>query len=194
MRYSAEHKEETRRKLLDAAARRFRALGYDGLGVDGLAKEAGVTNGAFYGNFASKAEAFRVVVAAGLDELRQGVERFRAENGEEWLQAFAEFYLSDPKLNCPEKTCPLPAFAPEVARAPRETQEVFQAELLRVADAVAEGLDPETPAAARGRAWAILALLAGGVLLARAAPDAALSEEISEAVRQATLESAASEG
>ena len=190
MRYSAEHKEETRRKILDAAARRFRAEGYDGLGVDGLAKEAGVTNGAFYGHFASKADAFREVVVAGLDELREGIARFRAEGGANWTHDLADFYFSDAKLNQPENTCALPSFAPETARAPQATREAFQAELIRVKNELAGGL-PATGAEAEARAWLLLALLAGGVNLARAVPDRALTEAIASVLRSAVVEIAA---
>ena len=42
----SEKKQETRQRILDAAGRGFRKGGYDGIGVDGLAKQAGVTSGA----------------------------------------------------------------------------------------------------------------------------------------------------
>ena len=187
MRYSAEHKEETRRKILDAAGRRFRAEGYDGLGVDGLAKEAGVTNGAFYGHFASKADAFREVVVAGLTELREGIARFRAKGGAGWTRDLADFYFSDAKLNQPENTCALPTFAPETARAPEGTRAAFQAELIRVKDELAAGLDV-TGAEADNRAWLLLALFAGGVNLARAVPDRDLSETIAGVLRRAVVD------
>ena len=48
MRYGPGLKQEARTKILDAAGRGFRRLGFGGIGVDGLAKEAGVTSGAFY--------------------------------------------------------------------------------------------------------------------------------------------------
>ena len=183
MRYSLEHKEETRRKILDAAARRFRAQGYDGLGVDGLAKEAGVTNGAFYNHFSSKAQAFRDIVVRGLADLRQGILGFQAKGGN-WVRDFAVFYFSDRKIDCPEEACALPAFAPEAARAPAETREAFQAELLKVVDAVEAGLKPRVPNAEE-RAWVLLALLTGGVTLLRAIPDKALAADVSRILEEA---------
>ena len=183
MRYSAEHKQETRRKLLDAAARRFTAQGYDGLGIDELTKEAGVTNGAFYSNFASKSEAFCAIVESGFDELADGIARSQEENGEAWLEAFAEFYFGDAKLNCPEETCPLPALAPEVARGPVETKEAFQAHLDKVAREISGGLQDGDEN--RSQSWTLLALLAGGVLMARAVKDKAFAEEIAQSIRSA---------
>jgi AcrR family transcriptional regulator len=184
MRYSVEHKAETRRKILEAAARRFRAEGYEGLGVDGLAKAAGVTNGAFYGHFASKAEAYQAVVEAGLEELRQGILKFRKEGGADWLGVFTQFYFSPPKIECAEAACGLPAFAPEAARAPAETREMFQAKLLEVVEAMAAGLDgPE--ATRTERAWLVLAALAGGVTLVRALSDEARARTIAASLAPA---------
>ena len=62
-------KEETRKRILDAASRSFRTYGYTGVGVDGLAKEAAVTSGAFYSHFGSKSAGFDLALEAGLDEV-----------------------------------------------------------------------------------------------------------------------------
>jgi AcrR family transcriptional regulator len=47
---------ETRARLLDAAAEVFAARGYEGTRVADIARAAGVSNGALYTHFASKAE------------------------------------------------------------------------------------------------------------------------------------------
>jgi len=171
MRYSAEHKAQTRQKILDAAARRFRAEGYEGVGIDGLAKAAGVTNGAFYSHFESKADAFREVAVDGLAGLRKGIERCRAEHGEGWLAHFTRYYYGPLKLDDPENLCALPSFGPEIARAPEETRAKFEVQLQAVADAVADGLPGEDAGQRETNAWTILALYAGGVTLARAVTD-----------------------
>ncbi len=187
MRYSAEHKELTRKKILDAAAHRFRAEGYDGLGIDGLAKAAGVTNGAFYGHFESKADAFRAVAVEGLVELREGIVRYRAKCGDQWLADFTRSYFSAPKIDCPENTCALPIFAPEMARAPRETQAAFERELAGVVCAVADGLRDTDADVREEKAWTILTLLVGGVTLARSMGDAALRAGVLAGLERAVL-------
>ena len=73
MRQKGVDKAETRRKIIDAAGRGFRKHGYAGIGVDGLAKSAGVTSGAFYAHLGSKNGAFEVALEAGLDEVIEGV-------------------------------------------------------------------------------------------------------------------------
>jgi AcrR family transcriptional regulator len=48
--------EETRERLLDAAARVFELKGYEGATISQIAREAGLTSGAIYAHYASKAE------------------------------------------------------------------------------------------------------------------------------------------
>jgi AcrR family transcriptional regulator len=56
--------EETRERLLDAAARVFELKGYDGATVSLIAQEAGVTTGAIYAHYASKAELLAAALSA----------------------------------------------------------------------------------------------------------------------------------
>lgn len=48
--------EETKERLVDAAARIFELKGYEGATVAQIAREAGVTTGAIYAHYSSKAE------------------------------------------------------------------------------------------------------------------------------------------
>jgi AcrR family transcriptional regulator len=70
--------------MLEAAGRGFRSQGYDGIGVDGLAKGAGVTSGAFYAHFGSKAAAFDAALAAGLDEVIAAIPEYQLKYGDAW--------------------------------------------------------------------------------------------------------------
>ena len=94
MRYSAEHKAETRQRILKAVGRGFRKSGFGGIGVDGLAKFADLTSGAFYSNFKSKTEAFHAALRLGLADGRLGVEAQHKEHGAIRVEAFAERYFS----------------------------------------------------------------------------------------------------
>ncbi|MBX3285157.1 MAG: TetR/AcrR family transcriptional regulator [Actinobacteria bacterium] len=55
-------KEQTRADVLDAAAEVFATRGYDGASISGIAAAAGVTKGAIYGHYPSKAELFIAVI------------------------------------------------------------------------------------------------------------------------------------
>lgn len=56
--------EETRRRLLDAAASVFARKGYDGAGVAEIASQAGISAGAIYSHFPSKAELYAATLHA----------------------------------------------------------------------------------------------------------------------------------
>ncbi|KVN04026.1 TetR/AcrR family transcriptional regulator [Burkholderia diffusa] len=179
MRYSVEHKQETRARILDAASRLFRQEGYGGSGIGPLTKAAGVTNGAFYGHFKSKGEAFLSVVLAGLDQLRQGVATFKAEHGARWRRPFVSFYLGPRRTCALGESCALPSLSPEVMRADDDTRDAYQQALRQIVDEVSSGLGD---APDDDRAIAFLALLSGGVTLARAVRDPLLAERIADAV------------
>lgn len=175
----AAQKEESRARILASAGRGFRAHGYGGLGVDGLAREAGVTSGAFYGHFASKAAAFREAVAAGMVQLRQGIEALRQSAGRGWRQAFIDFYLTE-RVTCDAgESCALQSLTGDVARAGPDARAAYTAALREVIAAADGG--------SRAQAIATLALLSGGVSMARAVDDPELIQEITEAVRAAAM-------
>lgn len=187
MRYGPNHKGQARTRILNAAGRGFRRLGFGGIGVDGLAKEAGVTSGAFYGHFPSKAEAFKAAAVAGLAQLRGGIESLRANEGDAWLEKFVDFYMSVRRTCDLGESCALQSLTPEVARADRDTKAAYEAELVKVVEAVAEGLSNGTLAARRKTAWAILSTLSGGVSIARSAADPRTGAQIAAAVKSAVL-------
>ncbi|MDL2407541.1 TetR/AcrR family transcriptional regulator [Rhizobium calliandrae] len=184
MRYSTEHKLETRIRVLNAAGEIFRQEGYGGSGIDALTKAAGVTNGAFYGHFKSKGEAFRAAVQAGLDELRLGISNLKAQQGKGWLAAFISYYLG-PKRTCAlGQSCALPSLSPDVIRADTDTRVAYEVELRRVIEEAASGLTGNSAGEREENAIALLALLSGGVTMARAVSDPALSMRIVEAIER----------
>jgi TetR/AcrR family transcriptional regulator, transcriptional repressor for nem operon len=187
LRYSAEHKNEARAKILDAAGRGFRRQGYGGIGVDGLAKEAGVTSGAFYGHFPSKSDAFAAAAVAGLIELREGIEGLQQTAGDTWLESFVDFYMSVRRTCEMGESCGLQSLTLDIARADKSTKRAYEAELTKVVEAVAVGLPKGTLPSRRKLAWAILSLLSGGVTLARSTHDAKLGEVISNSIENAVL-------
>jgi TetR/AcrR family transcriptional repressor of nem operon len=197
MRYSAEHKQETRTRVIAAAGQVFRREGYGGAGIDALTKAAGVTNGAFYGHFKSKGAAFRTAVLAGLEELRLGIAELKASQPKNWMKSFVTYYLGHKRTCDLGESCALPSLSPDVIRADDETRRAYTAELKRLIDEVAAGLPDgnlkgQSEAVREDQAILLLAMLSGGVTLARAVSDAALSERIANLVTQAALKVAES--
>jgi AcrR family transcriptional regulator len=200
-RYPADRREKARAGLLVAAGRAFRARGYGGVGVDALAKEAGVTSGAFYGHFRSKEEAFRDVVRAAMARLAAGLLRFREAPkpsadapDDAWVDGLVAWYLGTTHRADLPGGCGLPSLSGEVARADAETRAVFEAGLGEAVRVLAEAPPLARRPDAQARARALLALLAGGVTLCRAVRGEAEAERVADAVRAAALVIARGEG
>lgn len=70
----AESREQTRKRLLSAAARLFAKNGFQGTSVDDVAEAAGYSKGALYYNFASKDELFEALVEDEIEQMIAGLE------------------------------------------------------------------------------------------------------------------------
>jgi len=178
---------QTRQRILEGAGRGFRKAGFGGIGVDGLAKEAGVTSGAFYVHFDSKAHAFRESIAQGMAELRGGVQYYQAEHGRAWWPEFVRFYLG-PKRRCDlSESCTLQTMPTEVARSDEASRTTFENALRDVAQAIVDGpISPGAPPDIE-TACAALSSLIGAVTLARAVGSEAFAEQIAGAAEHALL-------
>lgn len=85
------HDKEKRRQILDGAREVFRAKGYEGASMDGIAKAAGVSKGTLYVYFTNKDELFAELIADEKQELAAALDAFqpKAESFRENLRAFA---------------------------------------------------------------------------------------------------------
>jgi len=61
-------RENTRTRLMDAAAEMFAEVGIDSASVEAVCERAGFTRGAFYSNFASKEELFLALCARSAEQ------------------------------------------------------------------------------------------------------------------------------
>jgi TetR/AcrR family transcriptional regulator, transcriptional repressor for nem operon len=176
MRYSKDHKQATRQRIVEAAARRFKKDGIDGAGVAAVMSDAGLTNGAFYGHFSSKEDLVANVLA---DQLRAQRQSFDAEPSDRaGLEAFVRSYLSPEHRDEFADGCPSAALLGEIARRPTDTRDVFTEEVMGVVDDIASRLDPTDIEAGRADALTVFGLMIGTLQLARTLTDRALSDRI----------------
>jgi TetR/AcrR family transcriptional regulator, transcriptional repressor for nem operon len=176
MRYTKDHKQATRQRILEAAGRRFKQDGIDGAGVAAVMSDAGLTNGAFYAHFASKEDLVANVVADQLRTQRQNVDAQPPDRA--GLEAFIRAYLSPQHRDQPADGCPSAALLDEIARRPAATRQAFTDELLATADDIAARLDPTDANAARTDALTLLGFMIGTLQLARALTDPNLSDQL----------------
>lgn len=180
--------EETRAKLLASSGRAFRREGYSGIGVDSIAKDAGVTSGAFYAHMKSKNDAFRAALIAGLEDVLTALPAYRETHGDQWPAAFADYYLgSEHRLDF-EGVCAMTSLSPDVVRADPEVQSEYVSLMGFIIKEIATHLPGDAPTQDRKtKAWAFLSALIGGLTLARAVGPGTAADEIERASKAAAL-------
>ena len=175
-RYAPEHKDAVRRRLIEVAGRRFKADGFNGSGIATLVADAGLTNGAFYGHFASKDDLVAHVVA---DQLHAQVARVNAlPAGLASIEGFLREYLSTTHRDDRAGGCPSAALLDEIGRCDDTTRQTYNDGAKAMIEAIERHLGPGDPDAVHRRAIGLFTLLVGGLQTARAVTDPALSEQI----------------
>ena len=143
MRYSPDHKARAREALLRAGARSLKTSGFNGIGVDGLAAAAGVTSGAFYSNFPSKEAMLEAVIDAGVGEpFLSDTDSATFAEGRARLISFVHDYISAD----------------------------HQRKMTALVHRIAELLDGDASDRNR-RAWSIVALMVGAIVISRGIPE-----------------------
>ena len=107
--------------------------------------------------------------------------------GQAWIEAFVEFYLGARRECDLSESCALQSLTPDVQRADADVKAAFEATTIDVVNVVANGLLGGSAGERLERAWAMLAVLSGGVTLARSVQDAALAKAIADAVAKSAI-------
>jgi TetR/AcrR family transcriptional regulator, transcriptional repressor for nem operon len=171
VRYPPEQKARARDALVRAGTRSLKESGFNGIGVDGLAAAAGVTSGAFYSNFPNKTAMLEAVIDAGLGEpFVSETGAMRRDEARAHMIAFLHEYMStDHSLN-PGEGCVMPTLSADVSRAEPPVKAAYERKMTALIDRISELLDGE-PSERRRRAWSIVALMVGSILISRGIPE-----------------------
>jgi TetR/AcrR family transcriptional repressor of nem operon len=186
MRRSREEAARTRRRIVAAASRLFRARGVAEVSIADVMDAAGLTVGGFYRHFASKEALVAEAIAAASDET-MGQLGAGPGGGARRLQDLLAAYLSDEHRAQPGRGCPIAALCSEMGHAAAPTRAAFTAALRRMLALVAAVAPGSSKAARRGQLHAAAAAV-GGLMLARASDDDQLAREIMDAVRRGILD------
>jgi TetR/AcrR family transcriptional repressor of nem operon len=180
-------KQETRKRIINAASQGFRSNGYAGIGVDGIAKGAGVTSGAFYAHLGSKEGAFEAALSVGLDEVIIAIPEFQRQHGKQWLSAFSAYYLSQPHRENLSCGCAMTTLSPEVVRTRPKLQSIYEEKMKEIVELIAQGLDGDSQEECLSKAWALLGLLIGGLTTARAVASVKTADKIAVSIANAVI-------
>ncbi len=186
MKVSKAQAAENREAVLDAAAKLFRERGIDGVGVDAVMAEAGLTHGGFYRSFASKDALVAEACAQGFRRIDAFWGGYAGRPGK-GLKAAVGWYLSRRHCDAPGDGCVMAALAADAGRRGPAARAVFAAGLERWVGHLARFLPLVSEARRREAALAKIATMVGAVTIARAVADQSLADEILAAARIAVL-------
>ena len=178
MRVSGEQFAKNRQRILDVAGRLFRQKGFEGIGVDGIMKAAGLTHGGFYGHFASKADLAEPACSAALEQSKQKWEHLAQGSPEDALAEIAHSYLSKRHRDDPGNGCVFAALGSEVSRGSDPVRSTVTQGVRAQLGTLERVAQARSKAARREKAITALSGMVGAMVLARLVNDSALSNEI----------------
>ena len=185
MRYSQEHKLETRRRILYEASRRFRGQGSEGFSISGLMQDLKLTHGGFYRHFNSKEHLFAEALASAMQDahakLTVGSD---AKTPASQLRVLIETYLSPWHLANPAEGCPLAALASEMPRQPRAVRAAFDQALETYIDGIEKLLPGKTRSERQRNFLVLFSGMAGSLSLARAVSDEQTRARLLQAAKE----------
>jgi len=181
MKVSREQVAQNRERIVEAAAQRFRELGFEGIGVADLMKEVGLTHGGFYGYFPSKEDLIAEASARAFTRALAGWSALAERTPGDPLSAIARSYLTSEHRDNPGVGCLLAALGPDVSRQGPAVRRAVTDNMRSALDFLAKLVRGKSKAARRQKAIGAYATLVGAMVMARAVDDRALSQEILDA-------------
>jgi len=188
MRVSRAQAAENRETVINVASRLFREHGFDGIGLKDLMKGAGLTQGAFYKQFASKEDLAAQASRRALESATLRWSAATATKPEDPLAAVIGFYLSREHREERMDGCPIVALGSDAARQGIEVKASFEAGIkahLEILSRLIAGTDSEVPS---GKAMAILSTMVGALTLSRVVNDPDLAQAFLDAAAEQVRE------
>lgn len=189
MRRSSEEKAETRRQIVKTAGRMIRGKGLAETGVAEVMAQAGLTHGGFYRHFDSKEDLAAAAVESGFAHMRARLAAITAQAPPgQGLETLIDTYLSEAHRDQPQHGCVMASIGMEAQRAGGVIQAAYENGIAKLLALFTEHVRAPSHRQQEDRAQAILSVLVGGLLLARALKhDATESERALRNAKTAAL-------
>ena len=124
MPYSKQHKENTRKVILDSAFKLFTAKGFDGVTVNELMENCSLTRGAFYAHFSSKASLYSESIKFAAATSMLADLKPDDISDKTWLTHLLNGYLSVEHVNG-DRPCPLAFLATDIVTRDAEAKSAY---------------------------------------------------------------------
>jgi TetR/AcrR family transcriptional repressor of nem operon len=179
MRKSRVEAAETRQRIIDVAARKFRLDGIHATGLTDVMADAGLTHGGFYRHFESKDRLVAQACASAMTAIVATLEDSAAEkDGKDGFRAVVERYVSASHRDDPDGGCPVAAMGSELARGDENTR-------VAASECIDELIEVVAKRVGHGRSEAVFAVAAmiGAITMSRIMLDDA-STQVLQYVKQ----------
>jgi len=185
VRVTREQAEQNRLTVLWSAGRLFRERGFEGVGIADIMRDAGLTHGAFYGQFSSKEQLTVEASVRAFATTSGRWEKVSARPEADPVDALVDFYLSAEHRSARADGCPIAALASDAARAGPDIQAAFHEGVARHLEILERAFEARSGSEGESRDAALTALstLVGALILSRAVGEAPLGAEFLSAAR-----------
>jgi len=124
MPYTKQHTEKTRKRILESAFRLFTVKGFEKVTVNRVMKDCGLTRGAFYAHFDSKADLYRESLMFAVSSTKLAELKPDGTTDKEWLCILLDGYLSLEHVRG-EYPCPIAFLATDIAMHDDKTKAAY---------------------------------------------------------------------
>ena len=184
MRVSRTQAAENRETVINVASRLFRERGFDGIGLKDLMKGAGLTQGAFYKQFASKEDLAAQASRRALESAFTRWSTATAAKPEDPLGAVLAFYLSMGHREEIMDGCPVVALGADAARQGSEVKASFEAGIKAHLEVLGRLIAETNGSEPKGKAMAVLSMMVGALTLSRVVNDPDLAQAFLDAAAE----------
>ena len=181
MRVSRIQAAENRQTVINVASQLFREHGFDGIGLKDLMKGAGLTQGAFYKQFASKDALAAQASRRALESASSRWSTAAAANPKDPLGAVIAFYLSPEHRGERMDGCPIVALGSDAARQGRDVKASFEAGIKAYLEILGRIVAETDGMEAKDEAMAVLSTMVGALTLSRVVNDRELAQAFLDA-------------
>lgn len=186
MPYTAQHKQESRLRILESAAYCFLHQGYDGTGIDEIMRRAGLTRGAFYAHFKSKSDLYAKAMVYAARQGRLMTHQGKEMEDAEWLRGLFEGYLNREHLTGEGIPCPMAFLVADIANREPEVRriytQIYKGMNRMIGQRIAQDIE-----AADDKVFAVTAMMIGAVALGRVIDDSETAERILNSCRRSLI-------
>lgn len=187
MRVSRIQAAENRETVINVASRLFRKHGFDGIGLKDLMEGAGLTQGAFYKQFASKDDLAAQASRRAMESAFRRWSTAAEASPKDPLGAVIAFYLSMEHRAERSDGCPVVALGSDAARQGADVRASFEAGIKEYLEMLGSWIGEADGKEPGGKTMAILSTMVGAVLLSRAVNDEQLSKRFLQAAAESVL-------